>query len=240
MIADTWKRIDVYHLIIIFLVVAGFSAVYLTANVLFLVQLIVSALVAVVVDVAISYAKTRQKIKPLTAIISGFIIALILPLSPLHIVAFAAAVAMALKHVIKWQGRNIFNPAASGLLVTSILFNVDTVWWVSASFLTILGFLVVYKLGRLRTSIAFLLVYFLLVYATTQQLLLDLTAIFFATIMLIEPKTTPFTKKGKIVFGVAAAILVIAMQQLLPLKDPFIVSLLVMNLFTALINKKIK
>lgn len=238
---ETWKRLDVYHLIIIFLAVAGISAVYVTGNIAFLVQLILAPVVASIVDIAISYAKTRQRIKPITAIISGLIIALILPLSPFHIVAFAAAVAMVLKHVIKWKGRNVFNPAASGLIVTSVLFAVDTVWWVSASLLTVLGFLVVYKLGRLRTSIAFLVVYFALVYLTTQQVqLLDLTAIFFATIMLIEPKTSPHTKNGKIVFGVAVAVLAIAIQ-FTPLgKDPFLISLLVMNLFTGAINKRIK
>lgn len=240
MLADSWKRLDVYQLIVIFLVFAGLSAVYVTGNLSFLIQLIAAPLAACVVDIAVTYARTRRKIKPLTAIISGLIIALILPLSPLHIVAFAAASAMILKHAIRWKGRNVFNPAALGLLITSLLFGIDTAWWVSVSLLAVLGFLVVYKLGRLRTSASFLVVYFLLVYLTTQQLAPDLTAVFFATIMLIEPKTSPHTKRGQIVFGVAAAILVTAMQFLPVRIDPFLGVLLVMNLFTGAINRKIK
>lgn len=240
MLKDSWNRIDVYHLIIIFLVFAGLSAVYLTGNVSFLLQLIAAPLAAAIMDIGISYSKTRRLIKPLTAIISGLIIALVLPLSPLHVIAFAAAAAMILKHIIRRKGRNIFNPAALGLLAASVLFSTDTSWWVSASLLTILGFLVVLKLGRLRTSAAFLAVYFIIVYATTQQLVIDFTAVFFATIMLIEPKTSPFTKNGKIVFGVAAAVLVTAVQLLSIGKDPFLVSLLAMNLLTGVINRKLK
>lgn len=236
---DSWNRLDVYHLIIIFLVISGLSAVYLTKNVSFLLQLIVAPIVAIILDIAINYAKTKHMIKPLTAAITGLIIALVLPASLMYVAA-ASAIAIVSKHVIKWKGRNLFNPAALGILAVTLIFAVDTSWWISASLLTLLGFLVVFKLGRLRTSLAFLAVYLVLVYATTQQILPDMTAIFFATIMLIEPKTSPYTKKGMIVFGIATAVLVVAIQPLQLGKDPFLIGLLTMNLFTGLINKKLK
>ncbi|MBS3053340.1 MAG: hypothetical protein J4469_02450, partial [Candidatus Aenigmarchaeota archaeon] len=78
-IRDSWDRLDVYHLILIFLVISGLSAVYLTKNISFLLQLVVAPLVAALLDIAINYAKTRSVIKPLTAMISGLIIALVLP-----------------------------------------------------------------------------------------------------------------------------------------------------------------
>ncbi len=237
-IRDSWNRIDVYHLIIIFLIVSGLSAIYLTKSIPFLLQLIVAPLVAAAVDIAINYAKTRSFVRPITALISGLIIALVLP--SLVPVVIASVIAIVSKHIIKWKGRNIFNPAALGMLSVTLIFAVDTSWWISVSLLTLLGFLVVFKLGRLRTSLAFLLVYFPLVYLTTNKILIDLTAIFFATIMLIEPKTSPYTKKGMIVFGIAAAVLFVAVQSLQLGKDPFLVSLLLMNLFTGLINKHIK
>lgn len=236
---DSWNRLDVYHLILIFLVISGLSAVYLTKSVSFLLQLIVAPLAAAVLDIAINYAKVRSVIKPLTAMISGLIIALVLPPSIVPAVV-ASVIAIASKHIIKWKGRNVFNPAAFGIILAAFIFGTDTSWWISVSFLSLLGFLVVFKLGRLRTSLAFLAAYFVLVYATTQQILPDMTAIFFATIMLIEPKTSPYTKKGMIVFGIVAALLVAAQQPLQLGKDPFLVSLLVMNLFTGLINKHIR
>lgn len=232
------KRMDVYHLILIFLIVSGLSAVYLTQNVSLLIQLILAPVLAAIADVAMSCARRRQKTGPLTAVISGLIIALILPLSPFHVTAFAVLVAIVSKHAIRWRDRNVFNPAALGILAAAAMFSIGTSWWISASFLSLLGFLVVYRLGRLRTSTVFLIVYFLLVYATGHQLLLDLTAIFFATIMLIEPKTSPHTKNGKIVFGAAAAVLVTILQSLQLGKDPFLAGLLVLNLFTGVIDRK--
>ena len=238
-IRDSWDRLDVYHLILIFLVISGLSAVYLTKNISFLLQLVVAPLVAALLDIAINYAKTRSVIKPLTAMISGLIIALVLPASLIYVAA-ASAIAIVSKHVIRWKGRKVFNPAAFGVILAAFIFGTDTSWWISVSLLTLLGFLVVFKLGRLRTSLAFLAAYFVLVYATTQQILPDMTAIFFATIMLIEPKTSPYTKKGMIVFGIATALLAVGVQPLQLGKDTFLVSLLVMNLFTGLINKKLK
>ncbi|MDI6721314.1 MAG: RnfABCDGE type electron transport complex subunit D, partial [Candidatus Aenigmarchaeota archaeon] len=66
--------------------------------------------------------------------------------------------------------------------------------------------------------------------------LLDFMLFFFAFIMLIEPVTTPSAKKGQIIFGAATAMLSAAFAMYTRI-DFFLVSLLIMNIFTYRLNR---
>ena len=68
--------------------------------------------------------------------------------------------------------------------------------------------------------------------------LADYTAFFFAFVMVLEPVTSPFTRKGKLIFGALVALLGIMLPLFLHVPaDLFLGSLLVMNLFTSRLNK---
>ena len=60
---------------------------------------------------------------------------------------------------------------------------------------------------------------------------------FFIFVMLIEPKTTPTTRRGKVVFGAAVAILVFILTASRVKFEAELLSLLAVNAFFLLLNK---
>ena len=190
-----------------------------------------------------------------SAAISGIIIGSIAPstLSATAIAAVLAAsvVAIASKYIIKIKGRHIFNPATLGLLVSLSLFKLGDEWWAASGFnfarfaipVTFLLIIANYKAGKLKVSIPFLTVISVL-YATTQFINVPFTAygiftffsslpFYFAFIMLSEPKTSPNAPREQIVFGVALAVIVFALDTQ-HVRFPLFIALLAGNLAFAL------
>lgn len=124
-------------------------------------------------------------------------------------------------------GRHIFNPAASGLAATSIIFGISVSWWGPSSLypttlqaiplflILFLPFLVSgVRMKRYFTISSFFisyttsaLVFFQLANSnmainTIYRLVLDPTVIFFAFVMAPEPMTSPHSQKNQILFGV--------------------------------------
>lgn len=228
------KRYSPEHYIIITLVIlAAVNITQLTE----IIHVISAVVVASVVDVFLFYVRNRKKQIPTLAIISGLIIGLVLIPDPV-MGAAAALIAMLSKHIISWKGRNVFNPAAFGLLATMILFSTVTTWWGVIHWLIVpLGLLVAWRIGRLTTSFSFLIAYFVIFFIQAPLLsqLTDYTLYFFAFIMVLEPVTSPFVKKGKIIFGAGIAVLV-QIFAFIP-TDIFLLALLIMNLLTQKLNK---
>ena len=190
-----------------------------------------------------------------SAAISGIIIGSIAPftLSVTAIAAVLAAsvVAIASKYIIKIKGRHIFNPATLGLLASLSLFRLGDEWWAASGFnlagfafpVTFLLIIANYKAGKLKVSIPFLVVTSVL-YAATQFIKVPFTAyglltfftslpFYFAFIMLSEPKTSPNVRREQIVFGVALAVVVFALDSQ-HVRFPFFIALLAGNLAFAL------
>jgi Na+-translocating ferredoxin:NAD+ oxidoreductase RnfD subunit len=87
-------------------------------------QTLIAATAACVLDVALRPASTGIKTFPTSALISGLIVALLLPEGqPWYPPLAAAAIAMGSKHLLRWRGRNVFNPAAAGVAVSVLLFS---------------------------------------------------------------------------------------------------------------------
>ncbi len=229
-----FKKLAAEHVLIAMLLVLA-ALTFSNGNIL---QLVIAPLTAALLDFFLSFLIDKRKCFPYLGLISGLIIALLLAPDPVF--AFVAAViAMAGKYIIRIRKRNIFNPAAFSLFVMSI-FGITTAWWGVLHWAVIpLGLIVAYKIRRLETSLSFLAVYFVVFYTIKNTFPLeDYTAYFFAFVMVLEPVTSPFTGKGKVIFGPAVALLAL----LLPLTvnvpvNLFLGSLLLMNLFTPYINK---
>ncbi len=86
-------------------------------------QAVIAAATACGLDVALRSRLTGVTAVPTGALISGLIVALLLPEGqPWYVPLGAASTAIASKHLLRRRGGNIFNPAAVGIAVSVLLF----------------------------------------------------------------------------------------------------------------------
>lgn len=187
------------------------------------IQIISSIIVACVLDTILSYWKTHQIILPLSGLITGMSLGLLVEAIPLWPFVVAPALAIGAKAFIRFQERNVFNPSNFGLTVLLILTpaTVTTLaaQW-SGSMLIVMIILVIGGFTSFRVSRWDLVLSFVsgfCIMALVEQLITHngfafvygpmLGAAFqiFSLSMLTDPKTTPETRRLRIVFGLALA-----------------------------------
>ena len=234
-------QFSVEKYLILFLIVLGLEG--LLKNSFALAQLVVSPVAAAAADFSINYLRYKRKEFPEHGLITGLIVALVL--SPVSLIAsvIIPILSIVLKHAVRYKGRNIFNPAALGMFVSGIALGVHAAWWAAGSLLTApFGLIIAYKIRRLYNSVSFIVVSSVISvmygFMSSGNFLLPLntTMLFFAFVMLLEPVTSPYTKKGQVVFGMSAAILSFLFT-LFNAADSFLPTLLIMNLFARWMNK---
>jgi Na+-translocating ferredoxin:NAD+ oxidoreductase RnfD subunit len=157
-----------------------------------------------------------------SALISGLSLCLLLRTnSPLLAVA-AAIATIASKFVLRWWGKHVFNPTNFGLV--AMLLVTDAVWvspgqWGTAAFfafaIACAGILVVRRAARSDVTLAFLGIYTLLLFARSLALgeplaiplhrLQSGALLLFAFFMISDPKTTPDSRSGRILFAILVA-----------------------------------
>lgn len=152
----------------------------------------------------------------ISALILGLIITPPKNLHQVIFVGFAATLAMASKYILAIKRKLIFNPVAIAVFLTAIFINGTASWWIGTSpilpFVAIGGFLVLRKLQRWDLALSFLII----TTATTffagwvrgvDPVVLvfrdftDTAMLFFVSIMLTEPLTTPPTRGLRIFYG---------------------------------------
>lgn len=130
-------------------------------------------------------------------------------------IGYAAVVAIASKFVITWRASHIFNPAAFGVLVVSLMGIGNGAWWIADRSLfipmLIVGTLVLMKLRRFELFWAFIIPALVLILVkdmsgsplpsilTTALTLYPL--LFLGTVMLTEPATMPTERFKRLAFG---------------------------------------
>ena len=127
-----------------------------------------------VFDLGITWVRDHKIYFPSASLVSGFLIGLIIdPSEPMWVIAVACLLASFSKQFINVGHRqHIFNPAAFGIVVVSLIFRTPVAWWgVAVSgwsliILTLLMIRILWRLGRLSIPITFLVVYF--IYLTIQ------------------------------------------------------------------------
>lgn len=164
----------------------------------------------------------RVPFDPASALVSTLSLTLLLRTDSVALAMLAGALAIGSKFLIRVRGKHVFNPSNFALVALSL--GSDHAWlssgqWGSATIgalaLTCLGFLVLTRARRAQTTIAFLVTFAVLL-AGRALWLEDPPAIplhqlesgallIFAFFMISDPKTTPDSRSGRILFGALVA-----------------------------------
>ncbi|HET7711955.1 MAG TPA: DUF2330 domain-containing protein, partial [Thermoanaerobaculia bacterium] len=167
-------------------------------------------------------ALTSVRFEWKSAMISALSTCLLLRSNSLALLLLGALLAIAGKFVIRWNGKHIFNPT-NGALAAMMLMT-DRVWlspgqWGSIAFFGFLvicaGTLVVYRSRRSDITIAFLVIWTAILLGRALMLgdpieiplhrLQNGALLIFAFFMISDPKTTPDSRIGRILFAALVA-----------------------------------
>jgi Na+-transporting NADH:ubiquinone oxidoreductase subunit NqrB len=176
----------------------------------------------------VQYACTRlgrlPAFDPRSALISGLSLCLLLRTNSLLLAVVAAVITVASKFTIRVRGKHLFNPTNFGI-VAMMLATGGQVWvspgqWGSAAFLAILiaclGGLVVNRAARSDVTYAFLGFYLAVVFGRAlwlgQPMSIPLhqlgsgAFLIFTFFMISDPKTTPDSRAGRVLFALLVAL----------------------------------
>jgi Na+-translocating ferredoxin:NAD+ oxidoreductase RnfD subunit len=215
-------------------------------NMAFLLMTTIAVVAASVLDSILSYTRTKVFQITESAVITGFIIGYVLSSDEVWFkFVLAASLAILSKHFIRFQNKHVFNPAAFGIFLSTVLFGVSTqwigtyVWYIVVPF----GIYLTYKIRKLELVAAYAAVFLLLFGAnammqkTSVLNVVGYASYFYIFIMLIEPKTAPAKLAGKYLFGAGAAVVLFVLTQAGARFDVELFSLLAMNAAAPWLNK---
>ncbi len=168
-------------------------------------------------------------------------------------IALVAVLAMTSKYFLVWKKKHIFNPVAIALVIAGVFGSGLGVWWVASGVLffptIIFGFLVLRKVRRFSMFFGFLFsallsillfAYFknLGVIDTLSFLFTSWPILFFGSVMLTEPLTTPPTRNLQVVYGVLVGLLFGSQWHLGPLYSTPELALVIGNVFSYLVSPR--
>jgi hypothetical protein len=159
---------------------------------------------------------------PLSALISGIGLCTLLRTNGVALAMLAAALAIASKFVLRWRGKHLYNPTNLALTVMLIA----GAGWISpgqyghvafvALLMVCMGLAVVSRAGRSDVTLAFLGVYAAILFGRSLWLGEPLTIpthrlqsgllLQFAFNMISDPRTTPDSRAGRLLFGALVAL----------------------------------
>jgi len=191
----------------------------------------------------------------ITALILALIISPSKPFNNLDFIFFASLIAAASKYIIAINKKHIFNPAALGVFIASLMFNKYASWWTGtfymAPFALIAGFLIVRKLQRESLVLSFLItsvsliaingiIYDKDILFLLKQLIIDSPLIFLGTVMLTEPMTTPPKNNLRIIYGTMVGVLFLPFFNIAGFYFSPELAILTGNIFSYLVSPKHK
>ncbi len=161
--------------------------------------------------------------EPKSALISALSLCLLLRTDSPAIAALAAAIAIGSKFVLRIRGKHLFNP--TNLALVAVVLLSDSAWvssgqWGSVAFfaflMACLGGLVVHRAARSDVTYAFLAFHAAILFGRALRLGDPLTIplhqlqngalLLFAFFMISDPKTTPDSRAGRVVFAALVAL----------------------------------
>ncbi|MDH5741536.1 MAG: RnfABCDGE type electron transport complex subunit D [Nitrospira sp.] len=178
------------------------------------------------------YAATRYFnlpfFDPKSALISSLSLCLLLRTNDLLVAVFAALIAIGSKFVIRWNGKHIFNPTNFALVfvLTSGLGWISPGQWGQVAWfgflIACLGSLIITRAARADVTLAFLAFYIALLVIRALWLGDPLTIplhqiesgalLIFAFFMISDPKTTPDSRMGRIIYALLVALTALYVQ----------------------------
>ena len=185
-----------------------------------------NAAAIVATSLLVQFAGTRAaglpRFDPLSPLITSLSLTLLFRTDVVAIAALSAVIAIASKFLIRVRGKHIFNPA--NIAIVTLMTSNDHAWissgqWGSAATgafaIACLGFIVLTRARRLETTIGFLGCYALLLLGRAYWLgdplaipvhqLQNGALLVFAFFMISDPKTTPDTRTGRILYSALVA-----------------------------------
>ncbi len=192
---------------------------------------------------------------PKSALISGLSLCLLLRTNSLALAAVAGVITIASKFLLRVNGKHIFNPTNFGLVAT-MLATGGAVWvspgqWGNVAFFAFLmvciGGLVVMRAARSDVTLAFIAFYLALVFGRSlwlgEPLAIPLhrlqsgALLLFTFFMISDPRTTPDSRAGRIVFAALVAWGAWYVQFRLFRTNGLLWSLAAFSLFTPLLDR---
>ena len=164
----------------------------------------------------------RRPVNVRSALISGLSLCLLLRTDRPELAVAAAVITIGAKFLIRYRGKHIFNPTNGGLVAMLLL--TDQVWvspgqWGSVAFfaflMACLGGVVVNRACRSDVTYAFILFYCALLFGRSWYLgepmaiplhrLQSGALLLFTFFMISDPKTTPDSRAGRVLFAALVA-----------------------------------
>jgi len=215
-------------------------------NAVFLITIIIAVISSLAVESILLYLKTKVFQISESSIITGLIVGYVLSSDEgwLRFV-LASSLAILSKHLIRFQKKHIFNPAALGIFLTLIIFGASTQWKGTYLWYILLpfGFYFIYKTRKIEIIIGYAVIS-LALFGTQAVLekvplwhIFGYLSYFYILVMVIEPKTTPIKPWGKYFFGAGVAGLIFILTGLGVKFDAELFSLLIMNITVPILNK---
>jgi enediyne biosynthesis protein E5 len=211
-------------------------------------------LVSVLAAQLVGARLTGGRFDPRSALISGLSLCLLLRTSVPELAAVTAVLAIASKFLVRVRSKHVFNP--TNVAIVAMLLLTDRVWvspgqWGSAAVFAFLlaaaGGLVVNRAARADVTWTFLAAHAALLVARTLWLgdplaiplhrLANGALVLFAFFMISDPRTTPHSRAGRILFAVLVAGGAYVIQYRLFQTNPLLWSLAVCSLAVPLIDR---
>lgn len=192
-----------------------------------------NAVAIVVTALLVQFAGTKAaglpRFDPLSALITSLSLTLLLRTDTVALAALAGLIAIGSKFLVRVRGKHVFNPA--NLAIVTLMLSSDSAWissgqWGSAAIgalaLACLGFIVLTRARRADITIGFLAAYAALLIGRALWLGDPLTIplhqlqsgalLVFAFFMISDPKTTPDTARGRLLYAALVAGVAFAIQ----------------------------
>ncbi len=196
----------------------------------------------------------QRKFNWMSALISSLSLTLLLKSESATVWLMAPIFTIAPKFILKHKGKHFFNPTNLGIVLCLLLFNEQS--WISpgqwgrdAFFvfaLVFAGALVSFKSSRIDTAIFFLGFHLLFLLARTIWLgdpfiiafhrLQNISLLIFTFLMISDPRSTPDSRKGRVLFCAVVAGITYYFNYVLYNRESLFYALAITSLITPLIN----
>lgn len=227
---------SIYQLVTIFLLSLYFLDIFQFGIEKIFWQTLPTAVFATAMGALFIFLKQKKLLMPWQSLITGLIIGLVAEFGERwFILAGITLFALGLKFLVRLNGHPIFNPAGLGLILGMIIFASHPSWWAGNAILIFLVWIpiLLYRLRRWAPMAAFL---FPLAVFDGTAILTSGSLLFFSSVMLIEPMTSPYQIKSGLIFGLVVA-LVYQLSVFFNLLDPLLLGLLVGNLTKVVLDR---
>lgn len=210
---------------------------------------------SVAVQLVLSYFTTKNYSSIKSALITGLGLCLLLKSGAIWVSVLASAIAIASKFIIRYRGKHVFNPANIGIIAAILITNqawVSPGQWGSSVlfwfFVGAAGLMMILKVGRIDTSVAFLLSFGGLLFIRNVIYLgweptvwvhqmSNGTLLLFAFFMITDPMTTPNDSKARIIWATLIGIGLFILSSFFYIQTSAIWVLFFISPFTLLFDK---